>query len=251
MEDKLTAIIIDDESLARQIIKKYLEEFSSIELIADCSNGLEGIKKINELHPDLIFLDIQMPKINGFEMLEILEEPPVIIFTTAYDQYAIKAFEVNAADYLLKPFSKERFNEAIEKAKVYLRDKSIQGDQLKKLINHNDEQKEYIERIIVKDGSDILIIPAEQIKYIEAQDDYIMIYSEMGKFLKQKTMKYMERHLNPNEFVRIHRSYIVSIKEIEKIEQLGKESFLVKLKDKTRTFPVSKSGYENLKKVLV
>ena len=140
MKDNLTAIIIDDESLARQIIKKYLEEYSSIELIADCSNGLEGIKKINELNPDLIFLDIQMPKINGFEMLEILEEPPVIIFTTAYDQYAIKAFEVNAADYLLKPFSKERFDEAIEKAKVYLRDKSIQGDQLKKLINHNDEQ---------------------------------------------------------------------------------------------------------------
>ncbi len=251
MEDKLTAIIIDDESLARQIIKKYLEAYSSIELIADCSNGLEGIKKINELRPDLIFLDIQMPKINGFEMLEILEEPPVIIFTTAYDQYAIKAFEVNAADYLLKPFSKERFDEAIEKAKVYLRDKSIQDDQLKKLINHNDEQKEYIERIIVKDGSNILIIPAEQIKYIEAQDDYIMIFSEMGKFLKQKTMKHMERHLNPNEFTRIHRSYIISIKEIEKIEQLGKESFLVKLKEITRSFPVSKSGYENLKKVLV
>ncbi len=251
MKDNLTAIIIDDESLARQIIKKYLEEYSSIELIADCSNGLEGIKKINELNPDLIFLDIQMPKINGFEMLEILEEPPVIIFTTAYDQYAIKAFEVNAADYLLKPFSKERFDEAIEKAKVYLRDKSIQGDQLKKLINHNDEQIDYIERIIVKDGSNILIIPAEQIKYIEAQDDYIMIFSEMGKFLKQKTMKHMERHLNPNEFIRIHRSYIVSIKEIEKIEQLGKESFLVKLKEITKPFPVSKSGYENLKKVLV
>ena len=251
MKDNLTAIIIDDESLARQIIKKYLEEYSSIELIADCSNGLEGIKKINELNPDLIFLDIQMPKINGFEMLEILEEPPVIIFTTAYDQYAIKAFEVNAADYLLKPFSKERFNEAIEKAKVYLRDKSIQSDQLKKLINHNDEQIDYIERIIVKDGSNILIIPAEQIKYIEAQDDYIMIFSEMGKFLKQKTMKYMERHLNPNEFTRIHRSYIVSIKEIEKIEQLGKESFLVKLKEITKPFPVSKNGYENLKKILV
>ena len=251
MQRNLTAIIIDDENLARQIIKKYLEDYKNIELVADCSNGLEGIKKINELQPDLVFLDIQMPKINGFEMLELLEEPPVIIFTTAYDQYAIKAFEVNAADYLLKPFSKERFIEAIEKAKFFLKDKSKQTDDIKNLISHNDKQKEYIERIIVKDGSNINIIPVDEIKYIEAQDDYILIYSEMGKFLKQKTMKYLEKHLNPKDFIRIHRSYFIAVKEIEKIEQLGKESFIVKLKSIIKPLPVSKSGYENLKNILV
>ena len=251
MQEKLSAVIIDDESLARQIVKKYLEDYPSIELIADCSNGLEGIKKINESHPDLIFLDIQMPKINGFEMLEVIDEPPVIIFTTAYDQYAIKAFEVNAADYLLKPFSKERFDEAIEKAKIFLRDKTKQSDQIKNLIAHNDEQKEYLERIIVKEGANINIIPVDKIKYIEAQDDYVLIHSEMGKFLKQKTMKYLERHLNPKDFIRIHRSYFTAIKEVEKIEQLGKDSYVVKLKSITKSFPVSKSGYENLKKFLI
>jgi two-component system, LytTR family, response regulator len=251
MKEKLTAVIIDDENLARQIVKKYLEDYNNIEVAADCSNGLEGIKKINELHPDLIFLDIQMPKINGFEMLELLEEPPVIIFTTAYDQYAIKAFEVNAADYLLKPFSKERFDEAVEKAKVFLENKSKQSEQIKNLINHNEERKEYIERIIVKNGSNINIIPVENIIYIEAQDDYVMIYAEGGKYFKQKTMKYLEQHLDPDNFIRIHRSYIAAINEIDKIEQLGKESYLVKLKNITKPLPVSKTGYENLKKVFI
>jgi two-component system, LytTR family, response regulator len=250
MDKKLTAIVIDDENLARQIVKKYLQDHTDIELLADCSNGFDGIKKIIEMHPDLIFLDIQMPKINGFEMLELLEEPPVIIFTTAYDQYAIKAFEVNAADYLLKPFSRERFDEAIVKAEIFLRDKSAQIDQIKKLISHNDEQNEFLERIIVKEGSKINIIPIEEIKYIEAQDDYVMIYSGIGKFLKQKTMKFLEKHLNPNDFVRIHRSYITALKEIEKLEQITKESFIVKLKNITRPLPVSRSGYENLRKIL-
>jgi two-component system, LytTR family, response regulator len=251
MQQKLTAVIIDDESLARQIIKKYLEDYTNIELLADCSNGFEGIKKINEIHPDLVFLDIQMPKINGFEMLELIEDPPVIIFTTAYDQFAIKAFEVNAADYLLKPFSKERFDEAIEKAKIFIRDKSKQADQIKNLTSHNDGQMEYLERIIVKDGSNINIIPVDEIKYIEAKDDYVMIYSGSRKFLKQRTMKYMEKHLNPKDFIRIHRSYISAIKEIEKLEQLGKESFILKLKDNIKPLPVSKNGYENLKKTII
>ena len=251
MYEKLTAVVVDDESLARQIVIKYLESYPTIELAADCSNGFEGIKKINELHPDLIFLDIQMPKINGFEMLELLDEPPVIIFTTAYDQYAIKAFEVNAADYLLKPFSKERFDEAIEKAKIFLRDKSKQTNQIKNLIAHNDDKPEYLERIIVKEGSNINIIPIDEIQYIEAQDDYILIHSESGKFLKQKTMKYLEKHLNPKDFIRIHRSYFVAIKEVEKIEQFGKDSFMVRLKSYTKSLPVSKSGYENLKKFLI
>ncbi|HVO72393.1 MAG TPA: response regulator, partial [Ignavibacteriaceae bacterium] len=135
---KLKAIIIDDEKLAREITKNYLKEHPLIEVAAECSNGFEGIKAINELKPDLVFLDIQMPKINGFEMLELLDDPPSIIFSTAFDQYALKAFEVNAVDYLLKPFSQDRFNEAISKAYVYLKDKSEQNRIIRNLINYYD-----------------------------------------------------------------------------------------------------------------
>jgi two-component system LytT family response regulator len=249
MEDKLKALIIDDEALARQIVKKYIEDYNEIELAAECSNGIEGIKKINELHPDLIFLDIQMPRINGFEMLELLEDHPVIIFTTAYDQYAIKAFEVNAADYLLKPFSKERFNEAVTKAKIFLEDRSKQKDQIKNLISHNENLEKNLERIIIKEGPDIRIIHVDEIIYLEAQDDYVMIHSTSGKFLKQKTMKFFEKHLDKKDFVRIHRSYLIAVKEIEKLEQMGKGSFILKLKNTGRPLPVSKKGYENLKNI--
>ena len=247
--EQIKAIIIDDENLAREIIKKYLAEHEDIFLAAECSNGFDGIKQINKIHPDIIFLDIQMPRINGFEMLELLEETPVIIFTTAFDQYALKAFEVNAADYLLKPFSKDRFNEALEKAFLYLKDKGKNSDMIKHLIDHNEKRKEYLDRIITKDGSKISIIPAENIKFLEAQDDYVLIYSDEGKFLKQKTMKYFEEHLNPNNFVRLHRSYIASVKRIKKIELMAKESYQVLLEDKT-ILPVSKTGYNKLKEIL-
>ncbi len=247
--EPIKTIIIDDESLAREIIKRYLADREEIIIAAECSNGFEGIKKINEEKPDLIFLDIQMPRINGFEMLELIDEPPVIIFTTAFDQYALKAFEVNAADYLLKPYSKDRFDEALEKAFAYLRDKSHQRTVIKNLIKQNEEKTEFIERVIIKDGTKISIVPAENIKYFEAQDDYVMIYSDEGKFLKQKTMKYFELHLNPKDFVRIHRSYIAAVNRIKKIELLEKESYRVLLEDKT-ALPVSKSGYDKLKEML-
>jgi len=247
--EKIKTIIIDDENLAREIIKKYLADRKDIFLAAECSNGFDGIKQINKIHPDIIFLDIQMPRINGFEMLELLEETPVIIFTTAFDQYALKAFEVNAADYLLKPFSKERFNEALDKAFIHLKDKSKQSSMIKNLIDLNEKRQEYLERIITKDGAKISIIPADSIKFLEAQDDYVLIYSDEGKFLKQKTMKFFEEHLNPNNFVRLHRSYIASVKRIKRIELMAKESYQVLLDDKT-TLPVSKTGYNKLKDIL-
>jgi two-component system, LytTR family, response regulator len=247
--ENIKAIIIDDENLAREIIKKYLADREDIFLASECSNGFDGIKQINKIHPDIIFLDIQMPRINGFEMLELLEETPVIIFTTAFDQYALKAFEVNAADYLLKPFSKERFNEALDKAFLHLKDKSKQSSMIKNLIDLNEKRQEYLERIITKDGAKISIIPADSIKYLEAQDDYVLIYSDEGKFLKQKTMKFFEEHLNPNNFVRLHRSYIASVKRIKRIELMAKESYQVLLDDKT-TLPVSKTGYNKLKEIL-
>ncbi len=249
MLDKVKVLIIDDENLAREIIKKYLVGNEKIFITGECTNGFDGIKKINEEKPDIVFLDIQMPKINGFEMLELIEEPPIIIFTTAFDQYALKAFEVNAADYLLKPYSKERFDDALEKAIINFQNKTSQSYIIKNLIKSIDAKSPYLDRIVIKDSSIINIIPIEHIKYIEAQDDYVMLYCFGGKFLKQKTMKFYEEHLNPNQFVRIHRSYIVPLKGIKRIELAEKNTYQVKLEDDIR-LPVSKSGYDKLKEIL-
>lgn len=242
-------IIIDDEKLGREIIKKYLSSFPQFTLAAECSNGFEGIKQINEHHPDLIFLDIQMPKITGFEMLELLEKPPFIIFTTAYDQYAIKAFEVNAIDYLLKPFSLERFNEAVNKALEKISGKENAAPEINKLIIHNAGNINYLERIIIKDGPEVSIVPVDSILFIEAQDDYVMIHTQDKKYIKQQTMKYLEEHLNPEDFIRIHRSFITAVAQITKIELLEKETYQIRLKN-NKSLPVSKSGYDKLKKIL-
>jgi two-component system LytT family response regulator len=248
MNDKIRAIIIDDEFLAREIIKKYIQHFSEIEILGECGNGFEGIKAINEKKPDLIFLDIQMPKINGFEMLELLEEIPVVIFTTAYDQYALKAFEVNAADYLLKPFSEERFNEAIEKAMLFLKNKDKSDEIISNIVKHVDNKDEFLERIVIKTGTKIVIVPVEKIQWLEAQDDYVMLYTDEGKFLKQKTMKFFEDKLNPGDFIRIHRSYIVNITRVKQIELFEKETYRVLLNN-GHTLPVSKTGYSRLKEI--
>ncbi|NWF90258.1 MAG: LytTR family transcriptional regulator DNA-binding domain-containing protein [Ignavibacteriaceae bacterium] len=249
MKNNITSIIIDDETLARELVKKYAAHHPNVEVVSECSNGFEAIKKINECKPDIIFLDIQMPKINGFEMLELLEDPPIIIFTTAYDQYALKAFEVNAVDYLLKPFSQERFDEALKKALSFLENKSLQEQKIKELVKLNEQQKEILERIVVKDMQNISIIPIDDVKYLEAQDDYVMIHTSNKKYLKQKTMRYFEEHLNPRDFIRVHRSYITAIKEIMKIELAEKETYQLILKDK-KILPVSRSGYTKLKEIL-
>jgi len=249
-QDKIKVIIVDDEKLARDIVKKHIESFSNLEYAGECSNGFEALKMINEIKPDIVFLDIQMPKINGFEMLELLENPPVIIFSTAYDQYALKAFEVNATDYILKPFNTQRFNEAIEKAFAALKNKQKFNENVEKLVRHNDTQTETLNRIVVKKNQKINIIPVENVNYLEAQDDYVMIHTLDEKFLKQKTMKYFETHLPIDSFVRIHRSYILNINFMKQIELYEKESHKVILKNDTR-LPVSKSGYTKLKEIIV
>ena len=249
MSDKVKTIIIDDEKLAREITKGYLSKHPEIEIIAECSNGFDAIKKINEEKPDLIFLDIQMPKISGFEMLELLDDPPAIIFTTAYDQYAIKAFEVSAVDYLLKPFSEERFNDALKKSFSLIKDKFQQNSAIKNIIDHHDKKIEFLERVVIKDGPKITILPVDSIKWIEAQDDYVMINSELGRFLKKKTMKFFENHLDENTFIRIHRSYIINADFIQHLEQKGKESYQLILKN-GRELPVSKTGLSKLKSTL-
>ncbi len=241
-------LIIDDEKLAREITKKYIADNNEIEIIGEASNGFDAIKIINEQKPDLIFLDIQMPKLTGFEMLDLIDEPPVIIFTTAYDNYALKAFEANAVDYLLKPFSKERFEEALQKAFVYLRDK-LKQNSIQNLIKHNDETKRYLDRVVIKDGTKINIVPIDKIRWLEAQDDYVMVHSDDGKLLKQKTMKYFENHLDPKYFVRIHRSYIVNIDFINHLELNEKDTYRIILKNNS-PLPVSKTGLSKLKDVI-
>lgn len=244
----IRAIIIDDEELARKLIRNFLDNYPEIDIIGECANGFEGIKIIQELKPDLLFLDIQMPKITGFEMLELLDEYPSIIFTTAYDQYAIKAFEINALDYLLKPFSRARFDTAIKR----VLDKQAANQEMSdapKYSSISEEREEYLNRIVVKTGSKVKIISVDDIHYLEAQDDFVMIYSSEGKYLKGKTMKYYEAHLSPEDFIRAHRSYIVKADQILQIEPYEKDSHLLVLKCGSK-IPVSRNGYAKLKEVL-
>jgi len=243
MSEKLRTIIVEDEELARNLMKSFLKENDKIEIIAECENGFEGVKMINELKPDLVFLDIQMPKITGFELLELLEHKPQIIFATAYDQFAIKAFEYNAADYLLKPYSKDRLLEAVDKVFERIQKDGHNSDVAERIGNFPKE--EFLDRVVVKDRHKIHIIPVDNIRYVESMDDYVMIYTSEGRHMKQKTMHYFEDTLNPKEFVRIHRSYIVKVSEINEIQQYEKESYIVILHDKTK-LKVSKTGYKNL-----
>lgn len=244
----MTAILIDDEPLARSIVKEYLQKHSDIDVIAECNDGFEGVKAVNQYHPDVMFLDIQMPKINGFEMLELLENPPAVVFTTAFDEYAIKAFETHAIDYLLKPFSQERFDKAVDKLKSQT-GLQQQKEATENLLQETPKLPAQTERIVVKNGGKIKIIPLASVQYLEAADDYVKIITPEGVFLKAKTMGFYEKNLPPDSFVRIHRSYIVNIQEITRIDPYEKESHLAILKSGAR-LPVSKNGYVKLKSIL-
>ncbi len=240
-------ILIDDEPLAREVIKAYLKYFDDIEVVQECGDGFEGVKAIQQHQPDLIFLDIQMPKINGFEMLELVDAKPSVIFITAYDSYAIKAFEANAVDYLLKPVSEERFREAVLKWKSKVSPTAPQ--RMESVLNTMSATAAQQNRIVVKTGSKVKIIPVHDIQYIEADDDFVKIHTPEGAFLKNKTMNFYEQSLDPAQFVRVHRSYIIHINQITKIEPYQKETHLAILRDGTK-IAVSKTGYVKLKTLL-
>ncbi|WP_439481838.1 LytR/AlgR family response regulator transcription factor [Cyclobacterium plantarum] len=244
----IRCLIIDDEPLAQDLLQDYLEDFPVVQVVGVCNDGFEGHKAITEMQPDLVFLDIQMPKINGFEMLELLEKPPKVIFTTAYDAYAIKAFDQQALDYLLKPFSKERLKQALDKV---LNENHESSDSTRKadMLIREHLSGEYLRRVVVKTGNRIHIIPVEDIAYISADGDYVKIFSEGKHYLKLTTMGDLEKMLDPLEFIRVHRSYLANILEISKIESYQKENYLVYLKDGTQ-LPVSKSGMVKLRKAL-
>ncbi|HOO98905.1 MAG TPA: LytTR family transcriptional regulator DNA-binding domain-containing protein [Bacteroidales bacterium] len=248
--DKIRTLIIEDETPAREILKHYLRDYPELDIIAECADGFSGLKTITEMKPDLVFLDIQMPRLTGFEMIEVMTEKPVIIFTTAYDQFAIKAFEMNAIDYLLKPYPKERLRGAILKAKDKLgRMAAVDQDSLPGLFGKLPPQDEPINRIVVRKGNSISIITVDQLRYLEAEDDYVMVHHSAGKALKQQPMKYFEENLPASDFVRIHRSYIVKVTEIKRIEPYGKDSHVAVLHAGEK-LPVSRSGYKHLREEL-
>jgi len=250
MNSKLKAIIIEDEQPAIDLLKHYLKTIDKIKVTDVFKDGFSGLKAINELKPDIVFLDIQMPKLTGLELVELIEDMPLIIFTTAYDEYAIKAFELNAIDYLLKPYSPERLSKAVEKAITKFKNNNAKHTDYKQISESKAElSNEELNRIVVKTGTKIKIIPIEEITYLEAQDDYVMIYTNDGRYLKQATMKYFEASLNSEIFTRIHRSYIVKIDQIKQIEPYEKDSHIAILKTDA-ILKISKSGYKNLKEKL-
>ncbi|HEY1009539.1 MAG: LytR/AlgR family response regulator transcription factor [Daejeonella sp.] len=244
----MRVILIDDEPLARSVVIEYLQSWPQIEIVQECSDGFEGVKAIAQHEPDLIFLDIQMPKINGFEMLELIDQPPSVIFTTAFDEYAIKAFEEHAIDYLLKPFTKERFDRAVQKWLDTKPTAEAKKDTTQ-ILDTIQTSSPKNERVVVKTGNKIKIIPLNDIIFLAADDDYVKIHTAEGSFLKNKTMSYFEKLLGDVDFVRVHRSYIVKIDEITRIDPYEKESHLAILKSGEK-IPVSKTGYPKLRQVL-
>jgi two-component system LytT family response regulator len=246
----IRAVIVDDEDLARQFLAEYLSAEKDLEVVAQCANGFEAVKAIAELKPDVVFLDVQMPKLDGFEVLELIEATPAVIFVTAYDQYAMKAFDAHAVDYLLKPFPVERLKTALERARQRLASLTAgTGPTAAELSAAARPPGHTLDRIVVKDGTKVHIIPVDKLDYVEAQDDYIGLRSEKKLYLKQQTIASIEGQLDPKRFLRIHRSYIVNLERIARIEPFTKDSRVAVLQDATQ-LPVSRAGHARLKELL-
>jgi two-component system, LytTR family, response regulator len=243
MSDTLRIVIVDDEPLARALLREYAQGDAGLEIVADCANGFEAVKAVAELKPDLVLLDVQMPKLDGFEVLELLGREQPVIFVTAYDQYALRAFEVHAVDYLLKPFSAERFQEAMQRARERMRAKAAVP--LDAIVREARPRTGPAERILIRDGANVHVLPADAIDYVEAQDDYVAFKSAGKQYLKDQTLAAVEAMLDPARFVRIHRSFILNIDRIAKVELYAKDSRMAILRDGTR-LPVSRAGYARL-----
>ena len=239
----LRLVIADDEDLARSLVREYLKDSLDLEIVAECRNGFEAVKAVTELKPDLLLLDIQMPRLDGFEVLELIERETNVIFITAYDQYAIRAFDVHAIDYLLKPFSAERLSEALDRA----RQKIDRGEPTATaaLAAEARPPGTRADRILIRDGGDVHVLPMARIDYVEAQDDYVCFRAEGKRYLKQQTLADVEAALDPARFVRIHRSYILNVDRLAKLELYAKDSHAAILRDGTH-LPVSRSGYSRL-----
>jgi two-component system LytT family response regulator len=257
VDKKFRAVIVDDEDLARQVLREFLTAHPEIEIAAECANGFEAVKSVTELKPDLVFLDVQMPKLDGFEVLELIGTNAAVVFVTAHDNYAIRAFEVHAVDYLLKPFGCDRFEAALTRAKERLGGASSMSQPATgRLVPSPSDlaaaarpPAQYLDRIPVRDGTRVFIIPIAKLDYAEAQDDYIALCSESKKHLKQQTISSLESALDPSRFLRIHRSYIINLERVARIEPYGKDSHVAVLHNGTQ-LPVSRAGYARLREFL-
>lgn len=244
----LRIVIVDDEPLARAVVREYASADPQVEIVAECGNGFDAVKAVAEHHPDLVLLDVQMPKLDGFEVLELLGRDQAVVFITAYDQYALRAFDVHAVDYLLKPFSAERFQEAMARARERQRATAAVPD-VDALVREAKPRSGPAERVLIRDGANVHVLPVDAIDYVEAQDDYVAFRSAGKPYLKDQTLAAVEASLDPARFVRIHRSYILNIDRIAKVELYAKDSRIAILRDGTR-LPVSRAGYARLSQLL-
>jgi len=247
MPDTLRVVIVDDEPLARAMVRQCINAHPGVDVVAECANGFDAVKAVAELAPDLLFLDVQMPKLSGFEVLELIGRDVAVIFTTAYDQYALRAFEVHAVDYLLKPFSEQRFGEALARARERLASK--ESFPVDALVSEARPRQEPLERVLIRDGSRVHVLPVDKIDFVEAQDDYVCFKSEGKSYLKDQTLGSVEASLDPARFVRIHRSYLLNIDRIARVELYAKDSRVAILRDGSR-LPVSRAGYARLARLL-
>lgn len=243
----IRTVLVDDEELARNLLREYLSLEADIDIVAECANGFDAVKCISEQRPHLLFLDVQMPKLNGFEVLELIGNEIAVVFVTAYDQYATKAFDASAVDYLLKPFDLERFKSALGRARQRIGAKT--GINASELRQAASPPGDYVQRIVVKDGTNLHVIPIQQLDYVEAQDDYVALHARGKTHLKEQAISHLERSLDPARFVRVHRSYLVNLERVAKVEPYTKDSRLAVLADGSK-IPVSRSGFLRLKELM-
>jgi two-component system LytT family response regulator len=244
VDSVIQTLIVDDEAPARALLREFLADYPQFVVAAECANGYEAVKAVAEHRPELLFLDIQMPKLDGFEVLELLDRKPYVVFVTAYDEYALRAFQVHAIDYLLKPFTPARFAEVVAHAEEMVRRGAPANT-----ASAAASVRKPLQRIAFKDGATIDVVPVQRIDYIEAQDDYVHVYARGQKHVKQQTLGELEALLDPARFIRVHRSYIVNVESLARVEPYAKDSRVALLKDGTRV-PVSRAGYERLKGLL-
>jgi len=247
-QQKNTCIIVDDEKLARDLICEFLEEFQEIEIIAQCAKGKEAVKQINQLKPDIIFLDVQMPDFNGFEVLAQITHQPCVIFSTAYDKYAIRAFEANAVDYLLKPIDQDRFRVAINRSLEQLENPQLDLNAL--ITTFQSANQSFPEHFIVQKSNKMVNVPVKDIMYFEASGDYTVLHTTEDEYLSSKTLTSWGNLLDPNTFVRIHRSTIINFNHLSEVEKHFKGGLIVTMKN-GKHLPVSRTYVSNIKNRLV
>src|SRR5262245_55854254 len=256
-QGRLTAVLVDDEAPARSLLREYLGNHEDVAILGECANGFEAVKVIGELQPDLVFLDVQMPKLDGFEVLELIDPGPAVVFCTAYDEYALKAFEVHAVDYLLKPFGRERLAEALDHVRKRRAEMAGAGAAVAatsaaanaKLGAAARPPGRWLERVLVRDGAKVHVIPIDSLDYLEAQDDYVAIHAEGKTWLKPQPLSELADQLDPERFVRIHRSYVLQVTRLARLELYAKDSRMAILKD-AKQLPVSRAGYARLKELM-